>query len=313
MRTRVLAYLRQNVLALLALFIAVGTGGAYAANTIRSTDIVDGEVKSVDVGDNEIKSSDVKDKTLTTFDVSTFLGADVVDGTLTGDDIASESIGFPDIAANGVFGFNIGADSIASYHVGDETLTGDDIKNETLTGLDVKNESLGNFDILDNNLLGADIQNGTLTSADVADNTLTGADINEATLAPTAAVGIAGGPGNVTLPDDAFGKVTGRVLPAGSYAIVASANIDLALNGDTWFATNTCELRGPNGAVLGSAHDQRSQHYGFSGVSLSLNGMVVGTGGGEVGLYCKVNSSNDTSRSASGQMLIVQFDGTRPF
>ena len=35
---------------------AVGTGGAYAANTIGSSDIVDGQVKSVDVGDNEIKS-----------------------------------------------------------------------------------------------------------------------------------------------------------------------------------------------------------------------------------------------------------------
>ena len=61
-----------NVMSTIAVVVAVGTGSAYAANTIRSTDIVDGEVKS----------ADVKDQSLTTFDVSTFLGADIVDGTL---------------------------------------------------------------------------------------------------------------------------------------------------------------------------------------------------------------------------------------
>ena len=65
---RLFSYFKQNVVAFLALFVALGTGGAYAANTIASTDIIDGEVKS----------ADVKDESLTTFDVSTFLGADVV-------------------------------------------------------------------------------------------------------------------------------------------------------------------------------------------------------------------------------------------
>ena len=37
-----------NVCSLLALFIALGTGAAYAANTVFSTDIVNGEVKSVE-------------------------------------------------------------------------------------------------------------------------------------------------------------------------------------------------------------------------------------------------------------------------
>ncbi len=77
-----------DVFALLALVVALGGTSAYAANTIFSTDIVDGQVKSVDVGDNEIKSADVKDQSLTTFDVSTFLGADIVDGSLTSADVA---------------------------------------------------------------------------------------------------------------------------------------------------------------------------------------------------------------------------------
>jgi hypothetical protein len=84
--------MRHNVVAYLALFVALGGTSAYAANTVFSADIVDGEVKSVDVGDGEIKSADVKDQSLTTFDVSTFLGADVVDNTLTGDDIDESTL-----------------------------------------------------------------------------------------------------------------------------------------------------------------------------------------------------------------------------
>jgi hypothetical protein len=82
-----------NVVATLALFVAVGTGGAYAANTVFSTDIVNGEVKSVDIGDNEIGSADVKDNTINTFDVHSFLGVDVVDGTLTGADVDESTLG----------------------------------------------------------------------------------------------------------------------------------------------------------------------------------------------------------------------------
>ena len=38
-----------NVCSFLALMIALGTGTAYAANTVFSEDIVNGEVKTVDI------------------------------------------------------------------------------------------------------------------------------------------------------------------------------------------------------------------------------------------------------------------------
>ena len=49
-----------NVCSFLALLIALGTGGAYAANTVFSTDIVNGEVKSVDIGTGQVQSADVR-------------------------------------------------------------------------------------------------------------------------------------------------------------------------------------------------------------------------------------------------------------
>ena len=48
LRRRAFPFLRQNAIALLALFIAT-SGAAYAANTVRSTDIVDGQVKAADI------------------------------------------------------------------------------------------------------------------------------------------------------------------------------------------------------------------------------------------------------------------------
>ncbi len=48
-----LAFLRRNLIALVALFIALG-GTAYAANTVRSTDIVDGTIKTVDLANKAV-------------------------------------------------------------------------------------------------------------------------------------------------------------------------------------------------------------------------------------------------------------------
>jgi hypothetical protein len=83
----------STVVAYLALFVALGGTSAYAANTVFSADIVDGEVKSVDIGNNEIGSADVKDNSINTFDVHSLLGVDVVDNTLTGADIQEASLG----------------------------------------------------------------------------------------------------------------------------------------------------------------------------------------------------------------------------
>ena len=90
-----------TVVAYLGLFVALG-GTAYAVNTVRSSDIVDGEVRSVDIRNDDIQSGDVKDNSINTFDVHSFLGADVADGSLTADDI-----GIPQVTGSG-WGIQIG-------------------------------------------------------------------------------------------------------------------------------------------------------------------------------------------------------------
>ena len=61
-----------NVCSFLALLIAIGTGGAYAADTIGSSDIIDesilsqdvknGQIHSSDLGNNQVQSADFRDK-----------------------------------------------------------------------------------------------------------------------------------------------------------------------------------------------------------------------------------------------------------
>ena len=131
-----------DVFGLLALIVAVGGTSAYAANTVFSTDIVDGEVKSIDIGQNEIGSADVKDNSLNTFDVHSFLGADVVDGSLTGADVQDNSLQFNDIGS----------------------------------------QSVGSDEVVNDSLLQSDIRAGAVTGDEVLDNSLTGADINESAL-----------------------------------------------------------------------------------------------------------------------------------
>lgn len=73
-----------NVMVTLLVFIVLAGGAAYAANTIGSTDIINGQVKSVDIGNGQVQSVDVKN-----------------DG-LTGDDVGAESIGSSEVADSSI-------------------------------------------------------------------------------------------------------------------------------------------------------------------------------------------------------------------
>jgi hypothetical protein len=60
----------------LALFLVIAGGTAYAANTVFSSDIVNGEVKSVDIATGGVQSADVKNQGLTGADIADQSGVD---------------------------------------------------------------------------------------------------------------------------------------------------------------------------------------------------------------------------------------------
>jgi hypothetical protein len=82
-----------NVCSFLALTIALGTGTAYAANSVFSRDIVNGEVKTVDIAANAVKAGKIDDGAVN--------GAKVAGNSLTTSDLAGASVN-GSVSVNGI-------------------------------------------------------------------------------------------------------------------------------------------------------------------------------------------------------------------
>ena len=111
-----LASLRRNAVAYTALVVAlVGMPSAYAVATIRSADIVDGEVKAVDLGSNAVRSPKI------------------LDGEVQAADLGSNAVRSPKILDR----------SIANQDLAADAITGDKVADGSLSGLDVNESTLG--------------------------------------------------------------------------------------------------------------------------------------------------------------------------
>jgi hypothetical protein len=106
-----------NVMSTLAALFALTGGVAYAANTIGSNDIIDGEVKTPDLAANAVTSPKI------------------ADGQVTGADIGQAAVA----------GAELKNDAITSQKVLNETLVGNDVLNNTLKGVDIDESTLSSI------------------------------------------------------------------------------------------------------------------------------------------------------------------------
>lgn len=67
--SRLTALVRTQWVGLLALFLVLAGGTAYAANTVFSADIVDGEVKTADLANNSVNTAKIANKQVRSNDV----------------------------------------------------------------------------------------------------------------------------------------------------------------------------------------------------------------------------------------------------
>jgi hypothetical protein len=158
-----------NVCSFLALTIALGTGGAYAANTVFSTDIVDGEVKHADLAGNSVTSTNIYNGSV--------LNAEIGDGAVDGSKILDAAIAQTDLANSSVGSSQIQTDAVGASEVADNSIDSGEIFNESLLASDLGSGSVGASELQDAAVGTAEITNNAITGAKVAGNTLTTADI----------------------------------------------------------------------------------------------------------------------------------------
>jgi len=104
---RARTFLRQHVIALLALTLVVGGGAAFAAGT----KLPKNSVASKQVKNNSLKGKDLKDKSVTGTDLrdGSVSGTDLGDGTVTGEDLANGTVAKTDLAPDA-------ADEVKTYY-----------------------------------------------------------------------------------------------------------------------------------------------------------------------------------------------------
>ena len=128
-----------KVLAGTAVVLVLTTGTAYAANTIASGDIINGEVKTQD------------------------LDSDAV----TGSKIAPDAVGSSDISSN----------AVKSGDILNATITTSDVKNDTLTADDLASNSVGQLEIQTDGVAATEIQDNSIDAGEIVDFTLTNQDV----------------------------------------------------------------------------------------------------------------------------------------
>ena len=148
-----------NVCSILALTIALGTGTAYAANTVFSEDIVNGEVKTADIAANAVKSARI--------DADAVDGAKVLDGSLSAADLGTDSVGPSQIQQGGVGSDEIATGAVNAQEIADNTIDSGEIINDSLFASDLASGSVGGSEIASNAVTGGDVASNSLTLADL--------------------------------------------------------------------------------------------------------------------------------------------------
>jgi hypothetical protein len=160
-----------DVIALLALCVAVGTGSAYAANTIGSADVIDESLLSQDIKNGEVKNADIGADAMTSSKLAngSVQNSDLGPDAVTTSKIKAGNVGTTDLAANAVTGANVLDDSLGGNDIQESSL-GRVPEADTLDGFDWTSFLQANGKAADSELLdgsdSTDFLGATATAAD---------------------------------------------------------------------------------------------------------------------------------------------------
>ena len=224
-----------NVASSIALFIALGTGGAYAADTIGSSDIINESILSEDVKNLEVKASDIAGAAVT----NSKLG----NSSVGSGKIADGGVATADLAAGAVDGSKILDAAVANADLADGSVTSAKVVDDTqvgggLTATDLATNSVAQSEIATDGVAALEIQDNSIDSGEIVDFQLTNQDIGVLFAQVNA---------NGTIANSS-GGVTGSRIALGQYEIDFGRNITAC----GFYATQgEAGAGGAPGAILG--------------------------------------------------------------
>jgi len=138
-----------NVCSFLALLIALSTGGAYAANSISSSDIVNGEVKTKDLAGDAVTGKKLHNNAVHGQDLAAGAvdSTKILDGSITLAELADGSVNSAKVAGDSLTASDLAAGSVGTAEVADGSIANVDLAGTAVTGAKVVNESLTTADI----------------------------------------------------------------------------------------------------------------------------------------------------------------------
>ena len=169
----------SNMCSFLALTIAMGTGGAYAANTVFSTDIVDGEVKNADIAGNSITSNRIYPGSVTNTDIgaSAVDGAKILDTAVAHADLANDSVNSANVVNESLTASDLATDSVNATEIANNSIDSGEVAADSLLASDLAGASVGASELQDAAVGSAELASNAVSGAKVAGNSLTTADI----------------------------------------------------------------------------------------------------------------------------------------
>jgi hypothetical protein len=156
-----------NVCSSIALVFALGTGGAYAANTIGSDDIIDESIQSVDIKDGQVHTPDLGGGAVTSGKLANgaVANANIAPGAIDSNSVHDESLTSSDLATN----------SVGSTEVADSSIDSGEIVDNTLGAADLAPTSVGSSELAADAVGSGKVANESLTLSDIAGTAANGA------------------------------------------------------------------------------------------------------------------------------------------
>ncbi|HEY2769889.1 MAG TPA: hypothetical protein VGI87_04950 [Solirubrobacteraceae bacterium] len=156
-----------NVCSFTALVLALGTGGAYAANTIGSDDIIDESIQSVDIKNAQVKSADLAG--------SAVGSSKIGDGAVANSDVATGAIDSNSVLDESLTSSDLATDSVGATEIADASIDSGEIVDNSLFAADLAPNSVGSSEIATNAVGSSEVANESLTLSDIAGAATNGA------------------------------------------------------------------------------------------------------------------------------------------